>query len=95
MEDASNSYRPIDCNYYDLLEAAAVQSRVVNLEYYDESDRSTAVKARIADLQAINGEEFLTTNTGITFRLDRLISMDGHNVPDQGDTQNTHCSTGQ
>ncbi|MEM9987527.1 MAG: Rho-binding antiterminator [Bacteroidota bacterium] len=79
----TSSYTPIDCNYYDLLEIAAMRHKVVAVEYLPhEEPTPKVIEARIEDLWARNGEEFMRLSTGQVIRLDQLISMDGHPRPD-------------
>lgn len=78
------SYQPIDCNFYDLLEAAAVQGKTVQLEYAAsnsaENIENVEISTRIVDLYARNGEEFLVLENQQTIRLDQLLSMDGNKL---------------
>lgn len=78
-------YIPIDCNYYDLLEIAAMRRKEVEIRY-TESGRDTelVINARIEDLWAKNGEEFMRLSNGLTIRLDQLISLDGQVRPESG-----------
>ena len=75
------SYIPINCSYYDELEAAATQRRVVTIAYRDEQEAVQEVATRIKDLYARNKEEFMVLENGLEFRLDRLVSIDGKVPP--------------
>jgi len=72
----TSTYTPIDCNYYDLLEIAAMR-RQKSIIAYQEGEQILEVEAVIEDLWAKNGEEFVRLSNGLTFRLDRLISLNG------------------
>ena len=76
-----NKYVPINCSYYDELEAAAVQRRNVVIAYRDENGATQEVETRIKDLYARNKEEFMVLENGLEFRLDRLVSIDGKIPP--------------
>lgn len=73
-------YQPISCNFYDLLEAAATQRKRVKIRYRGERDQPLEVEAVIKDLRASQGEEFIYLDNGISFRLDRIISVDGEEL---------------
>lgn len=78
---AMKNYVPINCSYYDELEAAATQRRRVAIVYRDDSGDTQQVESRILDLYARDKEEFMVLEDGLTFRLDRLVSMDGKEPP--------------
>ncbi|MEL6968606.1 MAG: Rho-binding antiterminator [Bacteroidota bacterium] len=76
-----NTYIPINCSYYDELEAAATQRRTVTIVYRDKQEQEQKVATRITDLFARNKEEFMVLENGLEFRLDRLVSIDGKMPP--------------
>lgn len=78
----TDAYVPIDCNYYDLLEIAAMRRREVEIRYTDQQGSPALVHARIEDLWARNGEEFMRLANGAVLRLDQLISLDGQARPE-------------
>ena len=70
-------YEPISCDYHDLLEAAAMHHKRVNLEFDLEgvTQRETGT---VADVYTANGAEFVKfqSETGaLEIRLDHIISM--------------------
>jgi Rho-binding antiterminator len=69
-------YKPIDCGFYDRLEAAAVQRKTVKINYIKDDSPITS-EAVIKDLRSVNGAEFLILTDGTEIRLDRIISLDG------------------
>jgi Rho-binding antiterminator len=71
------AYQPINCNYYDELEALATLRKKVVLEYYGSSGEKQSVESRIVNLYTRTKEEFMELEDGIVFRLDRLIRADG------------------
>lgn len=76
----SELYKPIDCNFYDRLEAAATRRKVVVIRYVgDKGPEET--QGIIIDLRIADGAEWLFLDTGFSLRLDRLIAMDGEMVP--------------
>ena len=73
-------YRPINCSYYDELEAIATLKKVVTIVYHNEQGEEVNVATRITNLYTRNKEEFMVLENGTQFRLDRLISADGKAV---------------
>ena len=76
-----SAYIPINCSYYDELEAAATQRRTVTIVYRDAQEQEQEVATRIKDLYARNKEEFMVLENGLEVRLDRLVSIDGKVPP--------------
>lgn len=73
-------YTPIDCNFYDRLEAHATLRKRVRIDYRTEQGEAALLaSALIVDLQTRNGAEFMILQDGQEIRLDRLIAVD--NVP--------------
>jgi Rho-binding antiterminator len=70
-------YHPINCSYYDELEAIATLKKVVTIIYRDEQEEEVNASTRITNLFTRNKEEFMVLENGIQFRLDRLVSADG------------------
>jgi Rho-binding antiterminator len=70
-------YTPIDCNFYDTLEANAVLRKVVEIEYLDDSGNELQVNSRIVDLFIKEKVEFMKLEIGLEIRLDYLKSVDG------------------
>jgi Rho-binding antiterminator len=74
---SQDRYEPISCDYHDLLEAAAMHRKRVNLEFDLEgvTQRETGT---VADVFTANGAEFVKfdSETGpLEIRLDHIISM--------------------
>lgn len=71
-----DKYRAISCDYYDLLEIAALKANIVNIEFTQYGD-SQKVESRITDIRTIEGEEFVFLENKIRIRLDKITRMDG------------------
>ncbi|GAB4411679.1 MAG: hypothetical protein OHK0039_17040 [Bacteroidia bacterium] len=71
------AYTPIDCSFYDELEALATRRRTCAIAYEDDQGSEQTIEARIQDLRAEQGIEYLLTDSGLKLRLDRLRSVDG------------------
>lgn len=89
-------YIPVDCGFYDNLEAFATTQKIVEINYLD-TDYQTIIKQKIKvkDLETKNGEEFMifevienlkANNEKIKIRLDRLLDIDGIHVPKNGES---------
>lgn len=95
----NQKYIPIDCNFYDNLEAFATTQKIVELNYLDENyDKIIHQKIKVKDLETKNKEEFMTfevveelenrevNKQKIKIRLDRLLDINGINVPKNGES---------
>lgn len=72
------AYTPIDCNYYDRLEAWATRRQEVSIAYRNATDGcEQLIKSKITDLQTKAGVEYMHLATGLVLRLDQLISVEG------------------
>ncbi|MEO0340938.1 MAG: hypothetical protein AAF242_17220 [Bacteroidota bacterium] len=75
-----SKYVPINCNYYDELEAIATLRKKVEVEYYEQDQPTTIQNVMIKDLYTKNKEEFVVFDNGLILRLDYLIKVDGKPV---------------
>jgi len=90
------TYIPIDCSFYDNLEAFATTQKIVEINYLDIHYQSIInQKIKVKDLQTKKGEEFMifevlenlkANKEIIKIRLDRLVDIDGINVPKNGES---------
>ncbi len=69
----SDTYTPIDCGFYDRIEAAVLRRRPVALRLTDGSSRNT----RILDVGARDGADWAKVEGVGSVRLDRIASLDG------------------
>lgn len=69
------SYKPISCDFHDILEDAAVKRLLVDVVYQDDQDHESTVTSKIKDITVEGQEEFLILNSGEKIRLDRLVSV--------------------
>jgi Rho-binding antiterminator len=76
MSSDQSEYKPIGCDFHDLLEAVATTRRSVSLRFLDEQGSLQHRNAGILDVYSRGGAEFVTITTGETVRLDRLVAMD-------------------
>lgn len=79
--NSSKKYIPIDCGFYDRIEAAIVLGKTVQLAYWGLYGQKAFVETRLQDTRTKMGEEFLLLPSGEQIRMDRIISLDGVPVP--------------
>ncbi|HEY0333944.1 MAG TPA: hypothetical protein VGC74_09580 [Stenotrophomonas sp.] len=82
MSDPDEGYSPINCEFHDVLEATAVRRRVARIGFVDEHGKPQERSAKITDLTAHDGAEYLEIDTGERIRLDRLVSIDDQRLAD-------------
>lgn len=70
-------YVPINCDFYDEIEIRAMRKSKTTVVYLSENEEQTTIEGVIKNVYAKNKEEFLEMESGLIFRLDRLISLDG------------------
>ncbi len=68
-----DAYTPIDCGFYDRVEAAAMRRTPVALELTD----GTTLTARILDVGARDGADWADVEGIGAVRLDRIAALDG------------------
>ncbi len=73
----STAYVPINCEFHDVLEATAVRRRPAILSLHAPGGQPATVHARIADLYAHDGMEYMRLDDGSVIRLDHIVSVDG------------------
>lgn len=78
-------YRPVSCDFHDLLEAAATRQAKVHLEIRHTATSCSAIEARITDVLTRADGEYLVLDSGATVRLDRIVAIDGARRADYPD----------
>lgn len=77
MSNADDNYQPVNCEFHDVLESAAVLRKEVSIVTVGVDGVETTRKARIKDVFSKEGAEYVTLDTGETIRLDALSVVDG------------------
>ena len=77
MTHDSSPYRPISCEFHDLLEALATTRRPSQIRFRDGDGALQQRHARIRDVFSRAGAEYVSISTGETLRLDQLVEVDG------------------
>ena len=87
----STDYKPIDCNFYDHLEAAATLRRRVALQYFNDL-RQLCLESGVIDTLFIRDKvEYMRLKSGEEIRLDHLIRIDEHQAPLYADYPDFSC----
>lgn len=73
-------YIPINCDFYDELETLATIGKRVKVSYLENSARIDT-SGIIKNLFTKDSVEYMTLDNGITFRLDKLVEIDGKILP--------------
>ncbi|RYY67417.1 MAG: hypothetical protein EOO13_14605 [Chitinophagaceae bacterium] len=76
----TEKYVPINCDFYDELEALATIGKRVNV-IYQEGGSQVETAGVVRDLYAHDGIEYMKLDTGVIFRLDKLVQIDGKIPP--------------
>jgi Rho-binding antiterminator len=74
-------YAPINCDFYDEIEIRAMRKSKTTVVYLSDNEKQMTIEGIIKNVYAKNKEEFLEMESGLIFRLDRLVSLDGKVVP--------------
>ncbi|WP_217603241.1 hypothetical protein [Chitinophaga sp. GbtcB8] len=82
MQTPELPYQPIDCNYYDRLEAWATLRTVCCILYRDENEQQKEVSAIIEDVYTALKVEYMRLDNGLVIRLDKLVAVNDIPVPD-------------
>ena len=88
----STDYQPIDCGFYDELEAAATQKKRVALQYFNDL-RQLCMESGVIDTFFIRDKvEFMQLKSGEEIRLDHIIRLDDKPAPGYVDYPDFSCA---
>lgn len=82
MQTPEQPYQPIDCNYYDRLEAWATLRAVCRILYRDEDEQQQEVSSIIEDVYTALKVEYMRLDNGLVIRLDKLVAVNDIPLPD-------------
>ena len=91
MENTVEKYKPINCDYYDVLTEKATMKSYCKIQYFSELHEFITTNAVIKDIFTKNGEEFILLATGELIRLDRLVSINGELAPHHSRINDFSC----
>jgi Rho-binding antiterminator len=83
MSTQEKTYQPIDCDYYDRLEAWATTKTDCRILYKDETGAEQEISARIEDLYTADHVEYMRLDNGQELRLDTLVAVNDIPLPAQ------------
>jgi Rho-binding antiterminator len=72
----NKTYKPIDCNMYDVLLEKATLKKECSI-VFTSGKKKFSTTAIIVDIYTKAKEEFALLNDGTIIRLDKIISVDG------------------
>lgn len=73
----TKSYKPIACGFHDELLSLATKKNVCEIRYLGGNQVEKTLQDSIDDVFTRGKEEFLRTHSGLTIRLDKLVSVNG------------------
>lgn len=76
-----DDYRPINCDFHDLLESLSMHRKPTHVRFLDDEGGIVHRSAVIVDVFSRGGAEFLSLSTGDVVRLDRLLAVDKAHRP--------------
>jgi Rho-binding antiterminator len=88
----STDYQPIDCHFYDELEAAATQRRRVHLQYFNDLRQLCLGSGVIATFFVQDKVEYMRLKSGEEIRLDHIIRLDDTPAPGYADYPDFSCA---
>jgi Rho-binding antiterminator len=77
MTTKQTGYRPINCEFHDLLEDLATLRKAVRMSFRSDHDLIERRDSVITDVFSRAGAEYLSLTTRETVRLDRIIEVGG------------------
>ncbi len=80
MDTNSSPYVPISCEFHDRLEDIATTRTLARISFLDATGVVSQCTTTIADVYARDGAEYLATDSGETFRLDRILEVDDEHL---------------
>jgi Rho-binding antiterminator len=84
MADTGKEYVPINCSFYDELEALATTRTRSKIQYRDQNgNESTLSDVLIKDFSVANKVEYMHLDDGHKLRLDRIIAVNGKPMPQE------------
>jgi Rho-binding antiterminator len=82
LANTMSDYRPISCEFHDVLESLATTRKPAQVEYRDADGALRRSKAVLNDVCGREGVEYVALSSGETVRLDRLVAVDGARLSD-------------
>lgn len=77
MNFMANSYQPINCSFYDELEALATLRKKVVIKFLSENEENQSIEAVIINFIIKDKTEYMLLDNGHHIRLDAILEVDG------------------
>ncbi|MGM0621751.1 MAG: hypothetical protein ACQETJ_11945 [Bacteroidota bacterium] len=78
----STRYLPVDPDYYEIVEKAISEEKVVAVHYFGDDNSIKSAKAKVKEIQTNSeNEEFVKLDNGEQIRIDRIIVLGGKPGP--------------
>lgn len=88
---APTDYHPIDCHFYDVLEAAATRRQQVYLQFFNDLRQLCQESTTLRTFATRDGAEYAVLASGEEVRLDRIIRLDDTPAPGFADYPDFRC----
>ena len=75
-------YVPIDCGFYDRIEVAIMRGNSVQFAYVDHMGEAQMIQTRLLDTVQRADGEFVKLPDDLLIRMDRIIRINEHEMPD-------------
>jgi Rho-binding antiterminator len=70
-------YKPVNCDFYDELEALATFKRDCEIIFRADNDAKSIIRGKILDLYTREQVEYMKLDNDLEIRLDQIIEIDG------------------
>jgi Rho-binding antiterminator len=87
----ATDYQPIDCNYYDELEALATRKKQIYLQYFNDLRQLCQGPATLKTFFVRDHVEYAQLTSGEEIRLDHIIRIDDQAAPGFGEYPDFRC----
>lgn len=87
----TTDYQPVDCGFYDTLEAAATRHQQVYLQYFSDLRELRQGSTTLKTFVTREGAEYAVLASGEEVRLDRIIRLDDTPAPAFADYPDYRC----
>ncbi|GAA4496174.1 hypothetical protein GCM10023172_08990 [Hymenobacter ginsengisoli] len=87
----ATDYKPIDCGFYDELEALATRKKQVYLQYFNDLRQLCQGPATFKTFVTREHIEYALLASGEEVRLDHIIRIDDTPAPGYGDYPDYRC----
>jgi Rho-binding antiterminator len=84
-------YKPIDCDFYDVLESAATRKQQVYLQYFNDLHELCQGPTTLRTFVTHEHAEYAVLASGEEVRLDRILRLDDTPAPAYANAPDYRC----